>query len=615
MFNRMIVALVAALASWSAAPAQLPTSEFLYQGQLKDASGPVTTAVDLKFRLYGASSGGSPIASELSVNSLTPDAEGRFSIELDFGASAFAVTDERWLEIDVRPAGGGSYTTLAPRQRLSASPRALVAGRAPWSGLVGIPAGFADGSDDGVTAAGTGLSLSGSTLSLDLNYADNRYHTIGTVQLNGDASGFAGAVTVGRLQGRNVVGSQPAHNDVLTWDINQGGWAPKPTQHWTPGQGMQQITGSYAVDYAVLDTRYLNQNIIIDGDATGLFSANTVVALQGRPVSPNPPAVAQVLKWNGTQWAPSADANTTYTAGTGLLLSSNQFSMNTVTLSTLYVDESQTSSGDVSGTYSALTVVGLRGRAVASTAPAVGETLKWNGTQWTPAADANTVTSVNPPLNLLSGALGLTTDTISAVYLANDLGSLSKVSNGVLTTNGSQVNSTVPVFVTGNVQSSAAVRGASFTFTSAVTRTWSGAALEWRVGVSSGATNVSFTSNGWVGSSGFTTYVMEQDIHLPHGAGVSGLTFYALDNVSNDITVQLIAMPHNGTAHAVVGTASSSGAVAGTVRTFTNSASHTVDNTTSGYRLRATWTTDGIQPANTRLHGVTVTYTVSTPLP
>jgi hypothetical protein len=58
-----------------------------------------------------------------------------------------------------------------------------------------------------------------------------------------------------------------------------------------------------------------------------LFSASTG-SLHARPVSAAAPATNQVLKWNGTAWAPAADANTTYTAGTGLILTDTQFSVN-----------------------------------------------------------------------------------------------------------------------------------------------------------------------------------------------------------------------------------------------------------------------------------------------
>lgn len=60
-------------------------------------------------------------------------------VSLEFGASAFT-GDKRWLEIAVRsPAGSGSFTTLTPRQPLTASPYALKA--------LGVDGHSLDGSD------------------------------------------------------------------------------------------------------------------------------------------------------------------------------------------------------------------------------------------------------------------------------------------------------------------------------------------------------------------------------------------------------------------------------------------------------------------------------------
>jgi len=127
-------------------------------------SGILATATcDFEFRLYGVASGGSPLASQ--TTSEVEIAAGVFTTQLDFGSAPFT-GDNRWLEIAVRcPAAGGSFTTLAPRQPLTATPYATYAastGTAPWSGLSGIPTGFADGVDnDTLYTAGAGLTLNG----------------------------------------------------------------------------------------------------------------------------------------------------------------------------------------------------------------------------------------------------------------------------------------------------------------------------------------------------------------------------------------------------------------------------------------------------------------------
>ncbi|MBU0490861.1 MAG: hypothetical protein KKB13_03335 [Chloroflexi bacterium] len=97
---------------------------FTYQGRLQDTGGPVTSDCDLQFSLWDSASNptgqvGAPLTkSNVSVSG------GLFTVELDFGA-VFA-GDARWLQVAVRcPAGSGSYSTLSPRQKLTAAPAAL----------------------------------------------------------------------------------------------------------------------------------------------------------------------------------------------------------------------------------------------------------------------------------------------------------------------------------------------------------------------------------------------------------------------------------------------------------------------------------------------------------
>lgn len=140
---------------------------FTYQGQLSDGGGPVTDTCDFQFGLWDALSDGSQIGSTQTVPSTTVT-DGLFTVQLDFGSSAFT-GDARWLEIAVRrPAGSGDYTALSPRQPLTPVPYAIFASAAPWSGLIGVPAGFADGTDDDTTyTGGSGLDLSGTEFSVD----------------------------------------------------------------------------------------------------------------------------------------------------------------------------------------------------------------------------------------------------------------------------------------------------------------------------------------------------------------------------------------------------------------------------------------------------------------
>lgn len=98
-------------------------SAFTYQGKLTDSGSAATGSYDMTFKLFDALSSGSQVGSTVTKTSVAV-AGGLFTVELDFGTSPFA-GQARWLELAVRPAGSGSYTTLVPRQPLDPTPYAL----------------------------------------------------------------------------------------------------------------------------------------------------------------------------------------------------------------------------------------------------------------------------------------------------------------------------------------------------------------------------------------------------------------------------------------------------------------------------------------------------------
>ncbi|XVJ58120.1 MAG: collagen-like protein [Tepidisphaera sp.] len=122
MAIRPIWALLPLAAIVTPALAEPVSTAFTYQGELRDSSRPVDGVRDIRFRLYDAASGGSQVGPTLLAGSL-PIVNGRFSVQLDFG-SAFT-GQARWIEIDVSSSVGPPFTTLAPRQPLTATPYAL----------------------------------------------------------------------------------------------------------------------------------------------------------------------------------------------------------------------------------------------------------------------------------------------------------------------------------------------------------------------------------------------------------------------------------------------------------------------------------------------------------
>ena len=165
---------------------------FTYQGQLRESGQPANGLYDLQACLFDDPVNPVPLACSANFDDV-PVEEGVFSVVLDFGTTPFA-GEQRYLELRVRSgASSGAYTFLAPRQLIRPAPEALraaAASAAPWSGLSGVPAGFADGIDDGGTgtvtsvASGTGLTGGPITGSGTLAIATAG---VGTAQLANDA--------------------------------------------------------------------------------------------------------------------------------------------------------------------------------------------------------------------------------------------------------------------------------------------------------------------------------------------------------------------------------------------------------------------------------------------
>jgi hypothetical protein len=126
----LLCAAVSTLPAWTQTPLG---AEFTYQGHLVQSGVPVTGTADFLFSLFTDAVGGTQIAVTIGVDNATVT-DGLFNVQLNFGVAAFN-GDERFLEISVRsPAGSGSYTTLTPRQPLTAVPYALYALSGPdWA--------------------------------------------------------------------------------------------------------------------------------------------------------------------------------------------------------------------------------------------------------------------------------------------------------------------------------------------------------------------------------------------------------------------------------------------------------------------------------------------------
>jgi hypothetical protein len=143
---------------------------FTYQGQLLTADGPAHGKYNLTFSLFTVASGGSSVAGPVTTNGVAIT-NGLFTVQIDFGSVVWD-GETNWLQIGVESNGVSSFTTLAPRQRVTPVPYAIYAEGANAAGLSGtIPmASFSGSYGNPVNLNNAGNSFSGNGAGLlDVN--------------------------------------------------------------------------------------------------------------------------------------------------------------------------------------------------------------------------------------------------------------------------------------------------------------------------------------------------------------------------------------------------------------------------------------------------------------
>ncbi|CAG0977537.1 hypothetical protein PHYC_01585 [Phycisphaerales bacterium] len=171
---------------------------FTYQGMLRENGTEVNGTRDFTVTLWNhatAAQPGNRVGSPVHIAGVNV-ANGLFTLPLNFGD----VFDgwERYAQVQVAEAGQGpGGTTVGPRQRLTMTPyagyamTAGAAGSAPWNGITGVPAAFADGQDNTGpwSLTGTTAWFSGGSVAIGASNAGGFMLAVaGTAAKNGGGS-------------------------------------------------------------------------------------------------------------------------------------------------------------------------------------------------------------------------------------------------------------------------------------------------------------------------------------------------------------------------------------------------------------------------------------------
>jgi trimeric autotransporter adhesin len=230
--------------------------------------------------------------------------------------------------------------------------------------------------------------------------------------------------------------SNGTNGQVLTISAGSPSWQ-NPTISGTAGGS---LTGTYPNPGIAIGAIGSTQ-LAINAVTTATILDGAITDAKISDVSPSKIAQAaatsgQILKWNGSAWAPAAD---NVGGGGAPTLNAGQIIVGdgtTNSAATVSLDAS------LNSTNGNVTVQGLRGRPIAATAPTTNSVYQYDGTQWTPVvlAGGGTVTNIVTGTGLTGGPIS-STGTISiaaggvgTTELANIAVTAAKIATGAVTT-------------------------------------------------------------------------------------------------------------------------------------------------------------------------------------
>jgi len=559
----------------------LAQSIFTYQGSLLDAGSPASGLHDLRFRLYDVTSGGSEVAPALCADNVSV-VGGVFTVELDFGSDAFNTSDDRFLEIEVRPDGGlpcsnaAGFIALAPRTRIA---------RAPGS----IHSVFARNSLNAENADNSN-SLGGQSSTFYRNASNLNAGTVSDTRLSTNvprlnaANTFTGVVTL----------SNPLN--VLAGD----------------GSGLLALN-------AAAISGQLNGSQIADNSITTFHIAPS--AIINSDISDNSISTTKLVNGAVTSTKLAANSVSGGVGGTIVDGSIGNADLQANIIATTNIIDGTIGAIDIAaGAITGSLVATDTLTAVNLAAGSVGSSEILDGAVGSNDLASSSVTAAK-----------IAPDAVGSTRLALDAASLARVTGGIMQSNGARIgingppNATHELFIEGKAHTTTGltttgeINAADFTYLNPFPRVYNVGPYDIvreDGGIRLGELNGN-AHDGWPFIYNDATLVSVScgaPVHLPDGAVVESVEIRAIDVSSFNLTVLLLRRGFDGVSGGTMAQVSTSGSVADTIRSFSDLtiSAPTIDNDDFQYFLSFQFP-PGNEPIN--WFGAIIRYRVPRPLP